>query len=112
MAFRRGNRNMYARPKIRSLLPKVSKMGVLYRADKLTLSADVAAIVVGMSLLLGGLGCEKKGVAPPPMPPEVEVTNVVQKSVPTYEQWVAQLNGQVNADITPKVQGYLLQRDY
>jgi membrane fusion protein (multidrug efflux system) len=25
---------------------------------------------------------------------------------------VAQLNGQVNADITPKVQGYLLKRDY
>jgi len=67
-------------------------------ADKPKLSADVAVIVVGTILLFGGLGCEKKEAAPPPMPPEVEVTNVVQQNVPTYEQWVAQLNGQVNAD--------------
>ncbi len=46
------------------------------------------------------------------MPPEVEVTDVVQRDVPIYQEWVAQLNGQVNADITPKVQGYLLKRDY
>ena len=46
------------------------------------------------------------------MPPEVEVTNVVQQDVPIYQDWVAQLNGQVNADITPKVQGYLLKRNY
>jgi membrane fusion protein, multidrug efflux system len=103
---------MYARPKVRSLFSKVTKMGVPCLANKSTLRADVAVIIVGMNLLLGGLGCEKKEVAPPPMPPEVEVTNVVQQNVPTYEQWVAQLNGQVNADITPKVQGYLLKRDY
>ena len=46
------------------------------------------------------------------MPPEVEVTDVVQQNVPIYQEWVAQLNGQVNADITPKVQGYLLKRNY
>jgi membrane fusion protein (multidrug efflux system) len=36
----------------------------------------------------------------------------VQQDVPIYQDWVAQLNGQVNADITPKVQGYLLKRNY
>ena len=30
----------------------------------------------------------------------------------SFEEWVAQLNGPVNADITPKVQGYLLKQDY
>jgi membrane fusion protein (multidrug efflux system) len=75
-------------------------------------SADVAAMVMGTILLLGFTGCEKKEAAPPPTPPEVEVTNVVQRDVPTYQEWVAQLNGQVNADITPKVQGYLLRRAY
>jgi membrane fusion protein (multidrug efflux system) len=104
---------MYARPKDRSLLYfRVDKLGVLYLPDKPKLSADVAAIVAGIILLFGSVGCEKKEVAPPPMPPEVEVTNVVQQNVPTYQEWVAQLNGQVNADITPKVQGYLLKRAY
>jgi membrane fusion protein (multidrug efflux system) len=32
--------------------------------------------------------------------------------VPIYGEWVAQLNGPVNADITPKVQGYLLKQTY
>jgi membrane fusion protein (multidrug efflux system) len=65
-----------------------------------------------MCLLLAGTGCEEKEAAPPPTHPEVEVTDVVQRDVPIYQEWVAQLNGQVNADITPKVQGYLMTRDY
>jgi membrane fusion protein, multidrug efflux system len=73
---------------------------------------NVATMVVGIFLLLAGTGCEKKEMAPPPMPPEVEVTDVVQQDVPIYQEWVAQLNGQVNADITPKVQGYLVKRNY
>jgi membrane fusion protein (multidrug efflux system) len=65
-----------------------------------------------MCLLLAGTGCEEKEAAPPPSPPDVEVTDVIQRDVPIYQEWVAQLNGQVNADITPKVQGYLLTRNY
>jgi len=56
--------------------------------------------------------CEKKeepGQAPPPA---VEVTDVVQRDVPTYQEFVAQLNGPINAEITPKVQGYLLTQNY
>jgi membrane fusion protein, multidrug efflux system len=73
---------------------------------------DIATIAVCIFLTFAVAGCEKKEAAPPPMPPEVEVTNVVQQDVPIYQDWVAQLNGQVNADITPKVQGYLLKRNY
>ena len=36
----------------------------------------------------------------------------MQQDVPVYGEWVAQLNGPVNADITPKVQGYLLSQNY
>lgn len=73
---------------------------------------DFVMIVAGVFLLLAGSGCEEKEKAPPPLPPEVEVTQVVQRDVPNYQEWVAQLNGQVNADITPKVQGYLLKKNY
>jgi len=69
-------------------------------------------IVVGLFLTLVVAGCEKKEAVSPPMPPEVQVTGVVERDVPIYQEWVAQLNGQVNADITPKVQGYLTKRDY
>ncbi len=64
-------------------------------------------------LLLAPLGgCAKKEVAAPPAPPDVEVAEVIQQDVPIYQEWVAQLNGPVNADITPKVQGYLLKQSY
>ena len=67
---------------------------------------------LGTLVLIVVAGCEKKEKAPPPAPPEVTVAEVVQKNVPAYVEWVAQLNGPVNADITPKVQGYLLTQDY
>ena len=68
-------------------------------------------LVVCVSLLLLG-GCEKKEVAAPPQPPAVKVVDVIQQDVPIYVEWVAQLNGDTNAEITPKVQGYLLSRNY
>jgi RND family efflux transporter MFP subunit len=57
-------------------------------------------------------GCSTKGAPPPAASPEVEVAEVLQQDVPVYGEWVAQLNGPVNADITPKVQGYLLTQNY
>ncbi len=71
--------------------------------------------VAAVSLLLGVLvlvGCEKKEEAPKPGPPEVGVMEPLQQDVPIVDEYVAQLNGPVNADITPKVQGYLLKQNY
>ena len=61
-------------------------------------------------LVLVSCSEEKKAVAP--APPDVEVVDVVQKDVPVFQEWVAQLNGDTNAVITPKVQGYVLSRNY
>lgn len=66
------------------------------------------ALVLGLFLM----ACGEKKEAPKPTPPEVLVADVVQQDVPIYEQWVSTLNGPVNADITPKVQGYLLKQNY
>ena len=69
--------------------------------------------ILGFSLLsLFVMGCEKKEVPREAGPAEVEVTDVVQRDVPVYQEWVAQLNGANNAEITPKVQGYVLKQDY
>src|SRR5882762_133989 len=57
-------------------------------------------------------GCESKPEISAPGAPDVEVTEVVRRDVPIYTEWVAQLNGPNNAQITPRVQGYLLRQDY
>jgi RND family efflux transporter MFP subunit len=49
---------------------------------------------------------------PPPKPPDVEVTEVVQRDVPVYGEWVATLDGYVNAQIKPQVTGYLIKQNY
>jgi membrane fusion protein (multidrug efflux system) len=58
------------------------------------------------------VGCDKKEPPPKPGPPDVLVAAVAEQNVPISNEWVAQLNGPVNADITPKVQGYLLRQNY
>jgi membrane fusion protein (multidrug efflux system) len=77
---------------------------------RLTQRALIAGLV-SLALLLVA-SCRKKEVAPKAGPPEVLVSEAIQQDVPIYNEWVAQLNGPVNADITPKVQGYLLKQNY
>jgi len=62
--------------------------------------------------LLSLAGCERKTQAAAPPPPEVQVTAVQQKDVPIYGEWVAILDGYVNADIRPQVTGYLIKQNY
>ena len=70
-------------------------------------------VVIAGVFLLGILGgCAQHKAATPPAPPEVTVATVIQQDVPIHNEWVAQLNGPVNAEITPKVQGYLLRQAY
>ncbi len=44
--------------------------------------------------------------------PTVEVTNVVQKDVPVYVEWVGTSDGFINAVIRAQVQGYLIKQSY
>ena len=80
------------------------------RTDRLYV-LSVAAIFA-IALLLGAWGC-KKAAAPVAAPvPEVVVTDVVQRNVPVYSDWVGTTEGFVNADIYPKISGYLLKQNY
>ncbi len=65
-----------------------------------------------LAALLQFVGCANKTEAAPPPPPEVQVVNIEQKDVPVYGEWVATLDGFVNADIRPQVPGYLMKQTY
>jgi membrane fusion protein (multidrug efflux system) len=72
------------------------------------LSALIAVAAVCVALT----GCSHNQAPAAPDPPAVLVTSVVQRDVPIYREWVAQLNGSVNAQISPKVSGYIIKRNY
>jgi RND family efflux transporter MFP subunit len=57
--------------------------------------------------------CQNKSVsAAPGGPPTVQVVEVAQRDVPVYHEWIATLDGYVNAVIQPQVSGYLVQQNY
>src|SRR5690349_15214322 len=63
--------------------------------------------------LLSSSGCGNKNVsAAAPPPPNVQVAEVVQRDVPVYHEWIATLDGYVNAIIQPQVSGYLIKQNY
>ena len=60
------------------------------------------AVIRSKSKSAGGAGA----------PPDVGVTQVEQKDVPIYRDWIGTLAGYVNADVKGQVTGYLLRQDY
>ena len=74
----------------------------------------ISIVLVAAVLLLNTLGCSngKVRAAAPPPPPVVEVAPVIQENVPVRGEWVGTLEGYVNAQIQPQVNGYLIRQDY
>jgi RND family efflux transporter MFP subunit len=94
-------RGLYAR----HILEKL-KSNLKRRIGKLPVA--IALLVLAVSLA----GCASPQASTPPPPPEVEVVSVVQQEVPIYSDWVATLDGYVNAQIQPQVSGYVIKQDY
>jgi membrane fusion protein (multidrug efflux system) len=64
-------------------------------------------------LLAATSGCSSHtNAAASPTPPDVQTTEVQQKDIPIYGEWIGTLDGFVNADIKAQVSGYLLQQAY
>ncbi len=72
-----------------------------------------AALVLAAALLLAACSAKSASQAGQPAPPpDVGVVGVQQRDVPVYGDWVATLDGYVNANIQPQVSGYLVRQDY
>jgi membrane fusion protein, multidrug efflux system len=62
---------------------------------------------------LGAAACrETEAAKAPPPPPAVVVAAAVQQDEPIVREWIGTTEGDVNAEIRPKVDGYLLRRVY
>jgi RND family efflux transporter MFP subunit len=78
-----------------------------------TLAARMWVLGCVVFTLLSSVGCGDKNVsAAAPPPPNVQVVEVLQQDVPVYHEWIATLDGHVNAQIQPQVSGYLIQQNY
>ncbi|HWO33358.1 MAG TPA: efflux RND transporter periplasmic adaptor subunit [Candidatus Acidoferrum sp.] len=76
-------------------------------------SPHSAQLLFASLLLLAALaGCSSKDDKPAPPPPGVTVTPVVKKDVEIQQEWVGSMLGNVDADIRPKVDGFLLKQLY
>ena len=64
-----------------------------------------------LSLAFLAVACKEKQAGPGPGP-EVVVAPVEKKDVEIYSEWVGTTAGYVNAEIFPKIQGYLLKQAY
>ena len=84
--------------------PRPARPGRAFRRAGLAVAVPLAALVA--------MSCARAEPAQKPVPPTVEVAPVVREDVPITRQWIGTLDGSVNADIRPQVEGYLLRRVY
>src|SRR5215813_9197165 len=69
-------------------------------------------IAISSALLFDCAGCSSNAEKPAPPPPAVTFAPVIQKDVPISQEWVGTMAGNTDANIRPKVEGFLLSRLY
>jgi len=92
------------------LMPRHRDPVAIPRLSCTAVSRLVLAVL--LATVSTAVGCGKTNAAPAIPAPEVEVASVVQKDVPIVSEWVATLDGYVNAQIQPQVTGYIIRQTY
>jgi RND family efflux transporter MFP subunit len=101
---------------LRTITPKILPFNGLARSGRfpsLTCGKfDLPTMVLTLALGIFVSGCNRGQAAIGTPVPEVEVATVEQRDVPLYSEWVATLDGYVNAEIRPQVSGYIIRQNY
>ena len=85
------------------------RAGVAFSGNKCK-PAFACVFLILAALALAGCG---RGNAAMKLPDtEVLVAAPIQQDVPVHNEWVATLDGYVNAEIRPQVSGYLIKQNY
>jgi multidrug efflux pump subunit AcrA (membrane-fusion protein) len=74
--------------------------------------ATLPTVILMVALGIFASSCNRGRAATTAPAPEVEVATVEQRDVPVYSEWVATLDGYVNAQIRPQVSGYIIKQNY
>jgi RND family efflux transporter MFP subunit len=75
-------------------------------------SCKLPSIVLVIAFSLFVCGCNRGQATTATPAPVVEVATVETRDVPVYREWVATLDGYVNAEIRPQVSGYIVKQNY
>lgn len=83
--------------------------GISAETSLMPVFRTVLCALVCSALVLCFGGCKEKKVE---TVQSVEVAGVIERDVPIFAEWVAALDGMVNATIRAQVQGYLIKQNY
>src|SRR6478672_9209724 len=76
-------------------------------------SRSGTAVLSSALFILSLPGCSRSQAQPAtPPPPPVPVIEIKPETVPIATEWVATLDGFVNAQVRPQVPGYLIRTTY
>ena len=89
---------------------KVMELDPMQKSDRSPLLRIIFSTAAMAALI--AMGCRKTVPAAAIPIPQVVVTNVVQQDVPEYSEWVGNTEGFVNANIYPKISGYMIKQNY
>jgi RND family efflux transporter MFP subunit len=74
--------------------------------------SNLPTVVLTLGLGIFVSGCNRVQATTATPVPEVEVATVETRDVPVYTEWVATLDGYVNAQIRPQCSGYIIRQNY
>jgi membrane fusion protein (multidrug efflux system) len=84
-----------------------------FAGSRFTRPAVCAVLTLGIVIsLFAMVGCTKSNAAVPSIVTEVLIAHPIQRDVPVHNEWVASLDGYVNAEIRPQVSGYIIGQNY
>lgn len=75
-------------------------------------STTLRVLLIACVLCTGEACSRNSNGAMAPQTTTVKVTQVAQRDVPIYREWIGTLDGLVNADIKAEVSGYLVEQAY
>jgi RND family efflux transporter MFP subunit len=83
------------------------------RSKYLKKKGSAAVVCLGVILpIVASAGCTNTSADLKLPDPEVLVAQPLQQDVPVHNEWVATLDGFVNAEIRPQVSGYIVRQNY
>jgi RND family efflux transporter MFP subunit len=110
----RSTMNSYCLSLNRLSTPKLglTEVGTALNSSGVSWGKTFCLLLSVVFVLLSSQGCRTSVSAAAAPPPNVQVVEVTQRDVPIYHEYIATLDGYVNAQIQPQVTGYLIRQNY